>query len=336
MSDHSFVPASIKPNPDFGQFRKVLLREGNPAYVPFYELFADLPIMETMLGKPLPNRAATVEFYYRMGYEHVPAWPCIPWVFGSLIDRSHGYPITDWASFDSYPWPDSASVSYAEFESVIPVLPEGMMMVGQTGGVFETAELLLGYEQLCYALIDDPALVEALFTRIEEVYLPMYRGMAQIEQVGALVISDDLGFKTQTLISAEDIRKYVLPIHKKLAAIAHEAGKPCILHSCGQLAEIMDDLIDDVCIDAKHSYEDVITSVEEFKTRYGSRLSVLGGFDVDRLCRSSEEDIRAHTRHLLSLGTDGGYALGTGNSVAQFIPLKNYAAMMDEAWKLRG
>ncbi|MHB9023119.1 MAG: uroporphyrinogen decarboxylase family protein [Armatimonadota bacterium] len=335
MSDTSPIPASIKPNPDFGQLRKALLRDGKPAYVPFYELFADPPIMEAMLGKPLPTRASTVEFYYRMGYEHVPTWPGIPWTFGSLVDRSQGYPITDWASFETYPWPDPAAISFAEFESVSPVLPDGMMMVGQTGGVFETAESLLGYEQLCYALIDDPAFVEAIFARIEEIYLPMYRGMAQNAQVGALVISDDLGFKTQTLIGADDIRKYVLPVHTKLAAIAHEAGKPCILHSCGQLAEIMDDLIDDVRIDAKHSYEDAITPVEEIIARYGSRLAILGGFDVDRLCRSSEEEIRAHTRKLLALGADGGYALGTGNSVAKFIPLQNYAAMMDEAWKAR-
>lgn len=332
----TFDDTAIKPNPDFEQFRKTLLREGKPRYVPFYELFVNQPIMEAILGKPVPDRVASVEFYYRAGYDHIPTWPTIGWTFGSLVDRSQGYPIRDWATFESYPWPKPESIGFQEFEAVGKVMPEGMRMVGQTGGVFEAAESLVGYEQLCYMLADDPGLVEALFARIVELYEVMYGGMADIDGVGALIISDDLGFKTQTLIGAEDLRRYVLPGHKRLVEIAHSAGKPCLLHSCGNLAEVMEDIIEDVKIDAKHSYEDAILPVTEAKKLYGDRIAILGGFDVDRLCRSTEEEVRDYTRMLISeLGADGGYALGSGNSIAAFVPVENYLAMLDEAWKLR-
>lgn len=210
------------------------------------------------------------------------------------------------------------------------------MMIAQTGGVLECSEWLMGYEQLCFALMDDPPFCEELFRRIEEVYTAMYTTMASIDRVGACVISDDLGFKTQTLISAADLRKYVLPVHKHLAGIVHDAGKPCILHSCGNLSEIMEDIIEDVKIDAKHSYEDAILPVEEAKRLYGSRLAILGGLDVDRLCRCSEQEVRGHTRRLVTeLGADGGYALGSGNSIAAYVPISNYLAMLDEGWRMR-
>jgi uroporphyrinogen decarboxylase len=49
------------------------------------------------------------------------------------------------------------------------------------------------------------------------------------------------------------------------------------------LERIMNDLIDDVKIDAKHSFEDTIESVIDDKHQYGDRLTLLGGIDVDFL-----------------------------------------------------
>ena len=331
-----FEDTCIKPKPDFEQFRKAVMRDGKPDYVPFYELFANGEIQVELLGKPVPDRATSMEFYYKAGYDHLPTWPYIDLPGGSLIDRTTGYPIKDWATFESYPWPDPASVNFTEFETVGPMLPDGMLMTGQTGGIFETAEKLVGYEQLCYMLIDDPDLVEAIFEKLDVLYQAMYRGMADFDCVGALIISDDLGFKTQTMIGPDDLRKYVFPRHKKLAEIAHAKGKPCILHCCGNLSEVMDDILDYVGIDAKHSYEDAILPVTEAKKLYGHRMGILGGFDVHRLCSSTEQEVRAYTRKLIEeCGSDGGYCLGSGNSIAKFVPIENYLAMLDEGWRSR-
>ena len=92
------------------------------------------------------------------------------------------------------------------------------------------------------------------------------------------------------------MREFVLPGHKLMAQMSHAAGRPYLLHSCGNLARIMDDLIDDVQIDAKHSFEDTIEDVTEAKARYGERIALLGGIDVDFMCRASEEQVRARVR----------------------------------------
>ena len=326
----------IRPKPDFNQLLRVLWRDSKPDYIPFYELFADLEIMEAVLGKQLPNRASTVEFYYKTGYDYVPVWPGLELKVGSLIDTRSEYPIKDWQTFENYSWPDTSSISFAEFEAVIPVLPEGMKIIGQTGGIFETAEALCGYTGLCYLLSDNRKLMRVIFERLGALYEAMYAGMASIDEVGAVVISDDLGFKTQTLISPNDLRQFVLPWHKKLAQIVHNKGKPCILHSCGNLSAIMEDIIEDVRIDAKHSYEDAIMPVTEVKKIYGDRIAILGGFDVNRLCTSTEREIREYVSMLINTcAPSGGYALGSGNSIAKFVPLENYLTMLDEGWRMR-
>jgi len=84
--------------------------------------------------------------------------------------------------------------------------------------------------------------------------------------------------------------------------------------------------------DGKHSFEDKIMPVEEVYRRWGERITVLGGVDMDLLARGSEEAIRRRTREILEVcaarGT--GYCLGTGNTAANYIPAERYLAMLDE------
>jgi uroporphyrinogen decarboxylase len=93
----------------------------------------------------------------------------------------------------------------------------------------------------------------------------------------------------------------------------------------------MNDLIDDVGIDAKHSFEDVIDPVASFRQRYARRVAVLGGADVDYIARHTPDEVRRYSRAVLeSCAPEGGYAFGTGNSVVNYLPVENYIAMLQE------
>jgi len=132
------------------------------------------------------------------------------------------------------------------------------------------------------------------------------------------------------------LRKYVLPWHKRFAAIAHERNMPYLLHSCGNLEKIMQDLILDVGIDAKHSFEDNIIPVQDFQAQYGNRIAVLGGLDMDILAAGTPEQVRQKTRALIeTCGQRGRYAIGSGNSIPDYVPVENYLAMIDETLTVR-
>jgi uroporphyrinogen decarboxylase len=69
----------------------------------------------------------------------------------------------------------------------------------------------------------------------------------------------------------------------------------------------------------------------DVKHTYGRQIALLGGIDVDFLCRSDEAAVRRRVRETLDACLPGGgYVLGTGNSVANYIPLDNYLTMLDE------
>jgi uroporphyrinogen decarboxylase len=152
-----------------------------------------------------------------------------------------------------------------------------------------------------------------------------------MDRVVALWMGDDMGFRSGPLISPAHLRRYVFPYQKEIASIAHEQGRPFLLHTCGNLEVVMEDLINEVGIDARHSFEDAIQPVENFSEHYGKRIAVIGGVDVDLLARGSQEQVRARTRQILeACAPSGGYVLGSGNSITNYIQPENFLAMLDE------
>jgi uroporphyrinogen decarboxylase len=237
--------------------------------------------------------------------------------------------------FERYDWPDeSEPIDYRPFEIAAQMLPEGMKIIGGVGyGVFEWLSTLMGLQGLSLAFFENPDLVQAMIKRITKLILTADRVLAGMEEVCVLRQGDDLGYKTSTMLSPDTLRENILPVYKQQVEIAHEHDKPFILHSCGNLEAIYDALIDDVGIDGKHSFEEVILPVTEFKKRYGNRVTPLGGLDVDKICRGSEDEIRAYTRRTIEVcyESDGFYALGTGNQLTSYMPVENYFWMVDEA-----
>ena len=349
------MSVSLRREPDFDQFLRVLKREKRPTRLPFYEHLASTGFIGERLGTPFkdldPNAPATwaqyADFWLGMGYDEVPIE--IPPYFpldqheNGAGKQSHGSEATvtirTWGDFERYPWPaPETPLNFAPFEYVAAVLPEGAKMVaGVCAGPFEWATNLMGVEGLSMALYTDPQLAAAVFRKIGETHTAALRQLATMDAVGALRQGDDLGFKTSTFLSPDQLREHVFPIYTEMVNIAHRAGKPFILHSCGNLDRVYDDLIDGCGIDGKHSFEDVILPVAQFKRRYGHKVTPLGGLDVDIICRADEATLRAYTRRAIEeCFEDGWWALGTGNSLTDYMPVEKYLMVLDEGMRVAG
>lgn len=355
-------PGLEKPaTPDWPGLVDNVLRRGTPKRAYHIELFQDGEIQDAIYerfnlsaGVPEGHRDFARRKYIAVqrfcGFDYVRVglagqeWPlnranvadtaALARNGGRSYQDEHAGPITNREEFDAYPWPDpNAPDATAELEWYSENLPEDMCIIG-SGGFAHFCEYLtwlMGYETLCYALHDDRDLVADIARRLFEYFEIALRHLLQFERVKITWGSDDMGHKTGLLFAPDDMRKFVLPGHKRMAEMSHAAGRPYLLHSCGNLTEIIDELIDDVGVDAKHSFEDTIEDVRQIKHTYGRRIALLGGIDVDFLCRADEAAIRHRVRETLdTCMPGGGYCLGTGNSVANYVPLENYLAMLDE------
>jgi len=243
--------------------------------------------------------------------------------------------ITNREELEKYPWPKVGDVDTRALEWFEKNLPDDMCIVARQGHFCEYLCWLMGYETLCIALHEDRVLVAEITKRVVEREEAWLKVLLQSKRVGITWASDDLGFKTQLMFSPKDMREFVLPGHKRLAALSHAAGHPYILHACGCRTAIIEDLIEDVKLDGIHSWEDTIEKITDAKRAYGKRLSLLGGIDMDFLCRADEARIRERVRETVKVcQPGGGFCLGSGNTVANYVPVDNYLAMLDEGRRL--
>jgi uroporphyrinogen decarboxylase len=347
----------VTRKPDFENLLKVLRREKPDPSSPkgyaeasrptLFEFFLNGPFYEKLAGRSLGvegkdwkwgtfNQIVT-EAFKIAGYDYVTILgSSMKFETGEIerkatISLNAGSVITDRESFESYKWPDPDVFDYSDLERAKKMLPVGMkLIVYGPCGVLENVISLVGFERLCMLLADDADLTKDIFDAVGRRLVRYYEICAAYESVGALIVNDDWGFKTATMLSPADLRRYVFGWTGKIVEAIHKAGKPAILHSCGNLDRVMDDIIEDMKFDAKHSFEDVIIPIEQAYEKWGGRIAILGGIDMDFMCRSTPEQIRQRCEAMLAkAATRGGYALGTGNSVPEYVPYCNYLAMID-------
>jgi uroporphyrinogen decarboxylase len=351
-----------KPRPDARRFVDGLMGLRPTGHVPLVEYLIDdavaRPIIEGLLGRTwIPESGGRealrnyldnfITLWYRLGYDCVRLERALPFPEPKLIAAGpggageggrawadeHRGTIMTWQDFESYPWPDVMKFDFFPFEYIVEHLPEGMgLLTCHAGGPFEHLSWIMSYEGLCFALIENRALVRAVSDRIGELLSAFYRNLLGLERISAVFAGDDMGYRSGTLVSPGDLRDFVLPWHKKFAALAHGSGLPYFLHSCGNVEGITEDLIEDVRIDGKHSFEDAVIPAEEFQERHGGKIAVLGGVDVNILAAGTPLEVRARTRRLIEVcGARGRFAIGSGNSIPDYVPAANFLAMVEEA-----
>lgn len=300
-----------------------------------------------------------IDFFYRVGLDCLPDLDVAILQFQSMVRRTRiaddtaplskgkrvwaeegRAMITSWEDFEKFPWERMEKIRFdleEYYDFLSKNLPEGMKISAVFSLYEQVLEWILGYEGLFYLMYDQPDLVKAVFDRWGQIGYDFYKSVVTLEDIGVIWHGDDMGYKTGTMLSPEDLKKLVFPWLKKYSHLAHKHGKMFWFHSCGNDLEIMEDLIEDVEIDAFHSFQDEIIPVGEFKKRYGNRIAALGGVDVDKLSRLDEGNLRKYLRGILQECMPGGrFALGSGNSVTNYVPVRNYLIMLEEGLRWKG
>jgi uroporphyrinogen decarboxylase len=342
--------------PDYHHMLDVLANK-RPLRLPLYEHLINSEFMEILLNLKFTdllngNTADRNEFfvhycrfYKEMTYDTVSFETCITEILpdnGAIMGGKPG-PIQNRDDFEKYPWDELShrfwELAKPRFDALKHCLPRGMKAVGGIGnGVFEISEDLVGFEYLAYMMADDPDLFSALYQRIGDIMLEIWKEfLSRYSDIFVICrFGDDLGFKNSTLLAPDTINKHIIPQYKRIITQIKNNNRPFLWHSCGNIFAIMEDMIS-TGIDAKHSNEDAISSFEKWITLYGDRIGLLGGIDVDILCMETADSIfqtvKAKGENFRKQAN--GYALGSGNSIPEYVPVDGYLAMVRAAHHIR-
>lgn len=339
---HEFV--SNRPA-DFERVRKALLLEGEPDYVPQGELWIDNSIMTQFLGQTVTSwcedKESVIEFWHRAGYDYAHTVPsyhfpkaadvCEPRGLGvvTAVDEHKGL-ISSWEDFERYPWPKVEDIDYGPVERAAKVLPDGMKLISGTfAGVFEESWFIMGFETLALKLAEDPELVKAVVDKVGSFMLSLVENVIQIDGVGAFWISDDIAYKTSTMLSPDTYRKLIFPWYRKMVGAAKARGLPAMYHSDGNLWEVLDDLVD-IGFNAIHPIEPLGMDINELKKAYGKKLCLVGNIGLEyELTMGTPDDVDRKVRERIeTIGPGGGYICGSSNTIPDYVPFENFVALI--------
>jgi len=338
--------------PDYNNILQVLYNI-KPKRLPLYEHHIDLPFISKASNEEIRltgNKTRHYEEYYKkiiqfwrdMTYDAFDFEAAICEIYpghGAIMGGKLG-PIQTRDDFNKYPFDEIPAIFWKTYkphlDAIRSVLPPGMKAYGGCGyGIFESSQ---DFESLCLMQYMDPDLFADLFKKIGDLYATLWSGM--ISDYPDIFVffrmGDDLGYKTSTMLSPDTIKTHILPQYKRVIDLVHAAGKKFLLHSCGCIFDIMDDIIA-LGIDAKHSNEDQIATFDKWIDLYNNKIGLFGGIDVNTLCHKKYEEVYIE---VLEKGTEfrnkaKGYGIGSGNSIPEYIPVEAFQGMLDAVNEIR-
>jgi len=253
-------------------------------------------------------------------------------VWDRTVDKDIGIvrepPLAE-ASLSGRSWPNPVD------ERFFRGIPERLAREGDRFRVFqigfslyERAWTLRGMENLMMDFYDHPDFVRELLRTIADYNICQVRRALEFD-IDAVYFGDDWGQQRGLQMGPALWREFIFPELKRMYAVVREAGKYVCIHSCGDVDELFDDLVD-IGLSCFNPFQPEVMDVEALLHRYHGRLAFYGGLSTQRtLPYGTPEEVRAETRRLIELGRNGGYILSPAHAVEGDVPIENMLAFID-------
>ncbi len=246
---------------------------------------------------------------------------------GTVIE----YPLKE-ATLKGYQFPDPNAVMELDEIPAFIARNRDKFIIGAIGfSLYERAWILRGIEPILMDFVESPSFVEELFDRIIEFNLVITKRLCQYP-IDAFHYGDDWGQQHGLIMSPVLWRKIFKKRLKILYDAVHNAGLPVSIHSCGDITEIIPDLIE-IGVNMITPLQAEALDFNFLKKEYGKDLTFWGGVSTQRtLPYGTPDEVRGEIRERIRvLGKGGGYILAPSHELQKDIPLENMLAFIDEA-----
>jgi uroporphyrinogen decarboxylase len=195
--------------------------------------------------------------------------------------------------------------------------------------LFWKARDWVGFEDLCRMLYDDPRLVHDMMEHVTEFIMEVLERALRDVGLDAVMLNEDMSYKTASMISPAMFREFMLPRYKRLVAFFKRHNVSVVLvDSDGCVAQLIP-LWLEAGIDATFPIEAAAANdVIAYRQKYGKRLGFFGCIDK-REIRSRERTFIEVMRKVPWLIEQGGYLPSIDHAVPPDVPLRSYLYMCE-------
>jgi uroporphyrinogen-III decarboxylase len=322
----------------WGTTRQRWLAEGYPAEAAFAELFEMDPLVRIGINS---------------GYTYSPFFPSferkiveetaeyVLYVDGDGILKRElrvradtsmpqfmGFPVrdrSDWAAVRRRLNPADAAARIGDVASLRlqcsdPDVPTWLPICGAYG----LARNLLGEEGLAYMLYDDVALVEDMLEVWVELYVQLLRELTRRVRVDAILVWEDMCYKSGPLMSPAAVRRLMMPRYRRLIESCRADGLTAVIvDTDGDCASLIPIFLE-AGVDALMPFEvqagmDVVAIARQYP-----QLGIMGGLDK-RALAGDRESIRREVERVIPFFRDRGRFIPTlDHTVPPDVSLANF------------
>jgi uroporphyrinogen decarboxylase len=201
--------------------------------------------------------------------------------------------------------------------------------------LYERAWTLRGIANLLMDFYDNPYFVHELFERIADYNLAQVKKAVEYD-IDAVYFGDDWGQQRGLIMGQRLWKKFIKPHLKRMYGFVKDRGKYVFIHSCGDVDELFDDLIE-IGLDCFNPFQPEVMDCDYLYSRYSDRLSFWGGLSTQRLLPfGSIDEVRKGTRRLIDMGEKGSFVLSPAHAVEGDVPLENMIAFIEETQGQKG
>lgn len=194
--------------------------------------------------------------------------------------------------------------------------------------LYERAWTLRGIPNLMLDFYDHPAFVHELLNAIADYNIAQVREALKYD-IDAVYFGDDWGMQRGLQMGGPMWRQFIKPVLARMYGVVRDAGKFVMIHSCGDVDELFEDLIG-IGINCFNPFQPEVMDVAALMRQYRGRLAFHGGLSTQRtLPYGTVADVQNETRRLLELGRAGGYIFAPSHDVEGDVPLENMLAFIE-------
>ena len=241
------------------------------------------------------------------------------------------HPLAGSKDLDAYAWPDPRAPNLLDGAARTIADDGGEHFIAPNFGfaLFERAWTLRGFDTFFLDMALDPGFAGELLERITQIQLVLIQRFLDLGVDGGY-FGDDYGAQANLLFSPRMWRSLIKPRLARLFAPFREAGLPVIMHSDGQIADILPDLVE-IGLTAYNPVQPEVIDHAWLRRTFGNRLAYYGGLSTQTtLSQGSPQEVtRAVQACLAALAPENtGLILAPSHRLMIDTPMDNVEAML--------
>jgi uroporphyrinogen decarboxylase len=320
---------------------KFVLEGGKPSYTPWSFSFTLEPHnllkgyyntddIEKIIGNHLLELGNGIGFFENMGNDVYKD------IFGVLWDRKIDKDIGNVVNnllpnpdLDSYKFPNPLDERfYRDIEVKIQLKPD-LFRVFQIGfSLFERAWTLRGMENLLMDFVLNPEFVYELMTKIADYNIAQIHEALKYD-IDAIYFGDDWGMQNGLIMGKKFWMTYIKPQLQRMYSVVKDHKKFIFIHSCGDVDELFDDLIE-IGVDCFNPFQPEVMDTTMLLNKYRGMLTFHGGLSTQKILPyGSTEDVKNETLRLISEGRKGNYILSPAHALEGDVPFENIITLIE-------